>query len=144
MSSKIVQSRIEKEESCLGRFFSIILAVFLWFNTHTQAINPEIFPRGSMIAISMGLLVLFLLGHMFSWLPMQKAEQHSAPRILEMFHKDKRVIGISWWLIFFALATFVFANDLTPVIFHHPLFFPVWIIMLGALLMQYLVFLNEC
>ena len=26
--------------------FSIILAVFLWFNTHTQAINPEIFPKG--------------------------------------------------------------------------------------------------
>lgn len=116
----------------VGTLISIILAVFLLFNTHVHEINPEMLPKGLMIASSMGLLILHLLGYMFSWQPMQRVEQNIAPRVLEMFHRDKHVSLMSWWLVFFALATFVLLSDsIVPAISHHPLFFPVWIVLLG-------------
>jgi hypothetical protein len=127
----------------IGTILSIILAVFLWFNPHAGEIS-ELISKTLMIATAMGLLFLFFLGWMLSWLPLQKAEQNSAPRVLEMFHKDKRIFFISSWLIFFALVTFVLANDkILPSISQHPLLFPVWIVLLGISIDALLHFLRR-
>lgn len=117
----------------IATILSIILAVILWFSPHAGELGSEQIPKTWMIAASLGLLLLFFLGSMFSWLPLQKAEQNSAPRVLDMFNKDRRVLFISGWLVFFALATFVLAGDsIAPQLTQHPLFFPIWMILFGV------------
>lgn len=116
----------------IGTLFSIILAILLWFNPHIHELNPEMMTRVLMISASLGLLLLLPLGFMFSWVPLQKAEMNSTPRVLEMFHKDKRVLLTSSWLVVFALATFAFASDIIfPSLSQKPWFFPAWIVLLG-------------
>jgi hypothetical protein len=128
----------------IGTLFSIILAVLLWFDPHTHELQPEMTTRVLMMSASLGLLFLLPLGFMFSWLPLQKAEESSSPRVLEIFHKDKHVLLTSSWLVVFALATFAFASDIIfPSLSQKPWFFPAWIVLLGISIDAILSFLKR-
>lgn len=116
----------------VGTLFSIILAVLLWFDPHTHEMGIGMPTRAIMILSSLSFLLLLPIGLMFAWLPLQKAEQNSTPRILEMFRKDKHVLIASGWIVIFALSTFVLASDLIyPSISQKAWFYPVWIVLLG-------------
>ncbi|HEV8053007.1 MAG TPA: hypothetical protein VGP47_10985 [Parachlamydiaceae bacterium] len=116
----------------IGTLFSIILAGLLWFDPHTYELSLGMVTRGIMIATALAFLLALPLAYMFSWLPLQNAEQNSTPRILELFHKDKYVHFSSGWLAVFSLATLVLASDVIyPSLSQQQWFFPAWIVLLG-------------
>jgi hypothetical protein len=69
---------------------------------------------------------------MLAWSPLQQAEQHTTPRILEMFRKDRHIFLASLWLILFPLATYVlsflFISDSNRL---NLMFLAAWLVMLG-------------
>lgn len=128
----------------ISTLFSIILAVLLWFDPHTHAMVLGTFTRAVMIAIPLSLLLLLPLGFMFAWLPLQKAEQNSTPRIFEMLHKDRHLHLATGWIVIFSLATFVLTCDLIfPSLSQKAWFFPAWLVLLGLSLDAFGAFLKR-
>lgn len=116
----------------IGTLFSIILSVLLWFDPHIQGAPLGMGTRLIITAVGLSFLFLLLLGLMFAWLPLQKAEHQVAPRILEMFRRDKHVLLASGWIVVFSLVTFVFASDVIfPSLAQKEWFFPFWVVLLG-------------
>lgn len=116
----------------IGTLFSIILAVLLWFDPHTQGAVLGTGTRFMMVAVALFLLFLLPLGLMFAWHPLQKAEQNAAPRILEMYRRDRHVGLASGWIVVFALVTIVFSSDVIfPSLAQREWFFPAWVVLLG-------------
>lgn len=116
----------------IGTLFSIILAGLLWYDPHSHEASLGTFTRIMMVTTAISFLLLLPVGYMFAWSPLQKAEQNSTPRILEMFHKDSHVHLASAWITVFSLATLVLASDLLfPSLSHKSWFFPAWLVLLG-------------
>lgn len=117
----------------IGTLFSLVLAGLLWMDPHTHDSSLGMATRIIMLAAALIFPLILPLSTMFAWLPLQKAEQDSTPRVLELFHKDKYVHFANGWLIVFSLATFVLASDVIyPSLSQKPWFFPVWIVLLGV------------
>lgn len=117
----------------LGTIFSILIAAFILFNPllEEQTINVSILVA-TMIAVAILFLFILPAGIVFSWLPLQKAEKNSTPRILDLFHKDSHVRLTTAWLVIFPLASIALAIDAVYIhILDKKLLFAVWIILLG-------------
>lgn len=128
----------------VGILFSIVLAILLWFDPHTHEISLEMTTRIIMIATSLLFFLLLPLGYLFTWQPLQKAEENSTPRILEIFHKDYYVHLTTGWIVAFSLATLVLASDLIyPSISLKAWFFPLWIVLLGITVDAFFAFLKR-
>lgn len=116
----------------IGTLFSIFLAALLWFDPYTHDTPLGTVTRGIMIGASLSLLFLLPLAFLFAWVPLQKAEQNSTPRILEMFHKDRHIHLATGWIIAFSLTTIVLASDIVyPSISQKDWFFPAWLVLFG-------------
>lgn len=128
----------------IGTLFSIILAGLLWLDPHTQESSLGMVTRGIMVATALVFLSTLPLISMFAWLLLQKAEQGSTSRVLELFHKDGYVHFSTGWLVVFSLATFMLASDvLYPSLSQKPWFFPAWIVLLGISVDMVLTFLKR-
>jgi hypothetical protein len=128
----------------VGTLFSIILAVLLWEDPHTQGMPIGMMTRVVMLTVSFSLLLLLCLAYLFSLRPLQKAEQNATPRILEMFHKDKYVHVAAGWLIIFALATLILTSEVIyPSISQKQWFFPAWIVLLGITIDLVFIFIRR-
>lgn len=90
----------------MGTLFSIIIAAVIMLIPHAQngqsAPIPLIFGVFSLVFL---VIQFFILGSAF--LPMQKAEQHLTPRILDLFHKDHLISWINYGIIFLTLLMLV-------------------------------------
>lgn len=95
----------------VATLLSIVVAVLLRFYPLSNDINP-IYLSGLMLLLSIILLLLFFISLILSWGPLQQAELHSSPRIMEMFRKDWHVRLSGAWAAFFVLATFVLIINL--------------------------------
>lgn len=116
----------------IGTIFSIVLAILLEFNPYIHEGAFGIVTRGIIAASAILLLFLSLLAFVFAWAPLQKAEQNSTPRLLEMFRKDKHLLLTSCWLIAFCLLTIVLVSDLIyPLTSQMAWSFPLWLIAFG-------------
>ena len=88
-----------------------------------------------MIAIAIPFLFFIPVGLMISWTPMLMAEQHSTPRIMDMFRKDFHMRFAYAWLVIFGLATLVLALDaLYGQTISKTWLFAIWIVLLGITL----------
>jgi hypothetical protein len=117
----------------IGTLFSIFIALLLVFHPFWEDLNITGSVLGIvMIAVAIPFLFLIPFGFMLSWNPLLLAEQHSTPRIMEMFRKDMHVRLVNAWLIIFCLATFALAFAAL----YHPSInktwlFAIWIVLLG-------------
>lgn len=117
----------------LGTIFSILIAALILLNPllEQSSTNVSILST-AMIAVAILFLFILPAGIAFCWLPLQKAEKNSTPRILEMFHKDTLVRLTTSWLVIFPLATIALALDAIYInILDKKLLFAIWIILLG-------------
>lgn len=113
----------------MGTLISIAIAVFLRF--HPLSVESDaVYLVAIMLAFAVPLLLLFPLGMMISWLPLQKAELNSTPRIMEMFRKDRHVRFAGVWLIIFLLGSLAMIIDL---LYLHS-FNPTWELMLWTVM----------
>lgn len=116
----------------IGTLFSIILAVLLEFDPHIHGIALGTGTRIIMVGVAFLLLVLLAIGLILAWSPLQKAEQNTAPHVLEMYRRDKHIGLPIGWIVVFSLVTMVFASDVIfPSLSQREWFFPTWIILFG-------------
>jgi len=118
----------------IGTIFSIFIAGFVWLHLHSQEISANINGIGFlMIAVAIPFLFVIPLGTVFAWGPLQRAEQNSTPRLLDMFRKDGHIRLATIWLIIFPLATFALAIDIISIhILSSTLVFAIWLVALGV------------
>ena len=91
-----------------GTLLSLIIALILVFVPIPYEMIPNPFLISVvMIAVATLFLALLPYGLTLAWNPLQRAEQNSSPRILEMFRKDRHLRLASIWLILFPLIAYV-------------------------------------
>lgn len=117
----------------IGTLFSILVAAFVIFYPYLgDATLYATILSIAMIATGVIFLLIVPIGLVFSWLPLQKAEQNATPRILEMYRKDLHVRLTLTWLALFPLASFLIAiNILYIQAVETKILFAIWIILLG-------------
>lgn len=120
------------EASMIGTILSAVFAIFLYLSAYDISGNPSVV-KTIMITTAIVFLFIIPIGSMFSWLPMQKAEQNSTPRIMEMYRQDRHIIICGGWLLTFSLLTFLLVMD--P-IYNYAMtkdwLFPLWLLLLGV------------
>lgn len=115
----------------IGTVLSLILAILLYLSPYDIGDTPAVV-KTIMIATAVIYLFIIPIGTMFSWTPMQKAEQNLTPRIMEMFRKDKRVTFAAIWLVAFSLLTFLLVMDpLYTFAMKKDWLFPLWLVLFG-------------
>lgn len=116
-----------------GTIISLIIAGFLIFIPpgKEEALSPE--------AIAIALFfasILFVLGtvlvYVMSLSPLQKLEQNLAPRLLELFKKDRSVHYITLWLFIFPVFSLLAGAELAFFQYLRPLIvLGIWTLFLG-------------
>lgn len=115
----------------VGTLLSIAFAVFLFLRPLAEPININ-YLAALIFAFSVPLFLLFPLGLMVSWTPIQKAELNSTPRVMEMFRRDWHIRLVAIWAIFFLLITFVLMMDLLYMHFFTETWdLIIWIVLFG-------------
>jgi hypothetical protein len=117
----------------IGTLVALVIAIFLHFSEIGRETLPNIGFLG-IILITAGTIFLIFpaLFLTISWIPVQKAEQNSTPRITELIGKDlhiKIALGI---LILFPILSYVIAIDVLSLgVFNRNNIVPFWIVLLG-------------
>lgn len=115
----------------LGTLFSILLAILLQFYPFGDETSFT-YVAAVMVASAFLFILMIPLGTLFSLLPLQKAEQNSAPRVVEMFRNDELIRFTNVWLAIVALISFAAAFDLLYQHLLNPkLLMMAWIILFG-------------
>lgn len=113
---------------------SIVIALLLKMY-HIDIPRDSTFFGWLMLAVSIPTVLIFPFGMMMAWLPLQKAEMNSSPRVMGMFHYDWHVRIAGIWLVIFPLVTFALVMDL---IYIHSvdsqLVVVIWTVLLGITL----------
>lgn len=117
----------------LGTLLTVIVAIILYTTGAIQQITLDS-PLFASIIVGIPLIMLFFssLGWIYSWLPLQQAEQHLTSRVLDLFSKDTSLRFTRGFFILFLLLSFLISLDIW---FSH-LFIPtilllVWFVLLG-------------
>jgi hypothetical protein len=90
----------------LATIISILMAFILILSpyfTGEELRVPVI--ESAMLAIAIPLIFLLPLTLFFCWLPLQKAENNSTPRLIDLFKSDKHLRITGAWGVIFALFT---------------------------------------
>lgn len=115
----------------IGTVLSFIFAILLYLSPYDIGDHPTVV-KTIMVAVSVGFLFIIPVATMFSWLPMEKAEQNSTPRIMEMFRKDRSVKLAGAWIFAFSLLTFLLVMDpLYTYAMQKDWLFPLWLVLFG-------------
>jgi len=115
----------------IATIISIIVAVYLWFH---PALGAMITPATAVLMACAALCFLFFIpiGMLLAWFPLQKAEQNSTPRVMELFRQDRQVLFISFWLAIFPLFTIVIIADALYLhTFNASWLFAAWVVFFG-------------
>jgi len=118
----------------IGTLIGIIIAIFWVLHPLAHETNT-IFMSAIIVVVAIPILIINFLSQMWAWVPLQKAERNSTPRILEMFRTDKRIIFAGIWLMAFPIISFGLVSDL--LYFHQfnpTIVLAVWVILLGITL----------
>ena len=90
----------------LATIISIILAIILVLSPYVTGEKLKVpVIESAMLAIAIPLIFLLPLTLFFCWLPLQKAESNSTPRLIDLFRNDKHLRITSAWSVIFALFT---------------------------------------
>lgn len=117
----------------IGTLFSLLLAGLFIAKGGSPEEGIAPFVKGIMTAVALSFLFLPLISIIASWLPLQKGEQNTTPRLLEMFRSDGKLRWEAVWLLLFSLATLAAAVGLVPSGTRFSgLLLPVWIVTLGV------------
>jgi len=115
----------------LGTLLALVIALFLQIHPIPQQIDLSAL-AAIMLLISIPFLIIFPLGLMWTWLPMQKAEQNATPRILEMFRLDNHIRMTGGVIVAFPLITLAMVGGLLYIYpLERNLILGLWILLLG-------------
>lgn len=100
------------------------------------ASNTLTYPLTQSIAyISAAFLIAFVLVRISIWMPLQKAEQNSTPRILELWMKDPVLKRLQWFFLAFPLISFAFIMlDAFQILPLQRILYAIWIVLFGIAL----------
>ncbi len=113
---------------------SLLMAIYLILGPYVTGENLKIpVIESAMLAIAVPLLFFLPLAFFFCWLPLQRAENDSTPRIIDTFKKDKHLHLMAAWSMVFALFTlFCSIGSFHPI--PQQWLFAFWIVGLGLTL----------
>ena len=116
----------------IGTVIAILIAVFFVITSIGNAliINTSV---GYALILVAGLFILILgVIRALAWTPLQRAEESTTPRILDLYKRDRYLRYGHFWLVLFPLSTFVISililNDTSGNAIY---FFSLWIVLLG-------------
>lgn len=97
----------------VGTLFSVIIGIYLFFHPLKLNVNADA-QTIAVILFIVGTLTLFtaLLITLFSWAPLQLAEQNTTPGVIRTFSEDKHLKLTTSLIIGFVILTYVFCIDL--------------------------------
>lgn len=102
----------------IGIILSVILAIFFLFNSQpADTISNNHFIAILLSAISIITFFLYCITIVWCFIPLQRIEQNSTPRLFGLLKKDKLLLGIYCWITFFLLLSFFLTTD--AILFNH-------------------------
>lgn len=98
----------------IGSIAGLLLGIYITYSTLEHSIPSDISTLGKLLVIfPTGLILVYVLAYSWMLIPLQRAEHHTTPRLLEMFKKDPRLGFIHLGLTVLPLTAIAIGLDVT-------------------------------
>jgi hypothetical protein len=117
----------------LGTLVSLVIALAVYFSgIGGETITDNTFLNAVLIGIPLIMLFFSSLGWIYSWQPIQQAEQHLTSRVSELFRKDVSLRFTRGFFVLFLLLSVLLVIDLWYLhLFSPNLLLLIWFVLVG-------------